>query len=114
MKQDKITRAWLKKQGACKEDIEYFDTLGISDVLELIKKLREDKKAHYLAWLARNIDSKEALALLAKDASAYVRYEAARSPNTSKETLALLAKDKDADVRYGVAENPNTDKKGVR
>ena len=58
----KITFKWLEDVDACEDGVEYYKTLGETDLFRLIERGIEDSELDYCNWLiARCMDHKQAL-----------------------------------------------------
>ena len=49
----KITKEWLKKEGACREGIEWFEKFNETESEIIIKQLAAENKPLWAHWLAK-------------------------------------------------------------
>lgn len=55
----KLTKAWLKKWGACSEGVGWFGESGLTESSEVMEGLLKDKRLEWANWLiARLLDRK--------------------------------------------------------
>jgi len=52
----KITEAWLKKQGACSDGMDWFKAFGKSDSAEVMEGLLKDGKRDWANWLIARLN----------------------------------------------------------
>jgi len=88
----KITFKWLEDVDACEDGVEYYKTLGETDLFRLIERGIEDSELDYCNWLiARCMDHKQALryALYAAESVLHM-YEDAY-PDDNRPRMAIEA-----------------------
>ena len=88
----KVTLAWLESINACKDGIEYFKTLNISNVYEVIDRCMGDDQFGYANWLiVRFMNKKQGQRYAVYAAESVLHIYEDRHPDDNRPRLAIAS-----------------------